>query len=606
MCQQCYDECYEQRYDSQLGGPHILTQQYITTRKGSPYLHLRVLIPKALQSSIGKKEVLRSLKTEDPVLAEQRATKIRAELYAEWNPTTLPAGVEVSPVDKRTVRPDISAMVREASQAGYELFSKKIMAVRIKKAGESPAEFAAYKSEHVKLADEEAQQFAAMNLNKWKPVADRIIQLRSWDLQIDDPYYDEFVRLIAEAYLDARRSGLELDKGLPAPQPTAPVVIAARKLLSETARVGETMMELFELYASQRVKEGIKRPSCIPQDRMVVGLFSSFVGAERSVSSITTAEAREFRNMLDRLPRNASKRKEFAGLPFKEIVAKASATTHKMLNPKTQARYLSTLSPFFRWLRSEAYVESQPFDGLHLHVTKRGNPRPPFSIGQFNVLLNSPLYAGFEQTGKEHLPGGIKADDWRHWFPLICMLTGARAAEVAQLRVANIYQEFGVWVINITDDDRTNERTKNGESRVIAVHSKLFELGFLDFCKQQVTRSANDNCPFLFPDLVVGSDEAFGARPSRWFRDYLVRIGIKNKDEEDGDGLGAHSFRHAMTDELRKADYSNEEIGAKVLGHSNNSVTSGYGVIREGTATKLKEIIDAAKFEGVDFTHVYR
>lgn len=101
---------------------------------------------------------------------------------------------------------------------------------------------------------------------------------------------------------------------------------------------------------------------------------------------------------------------------------------------------------------------------------------------------------------------------------------------------------------------------------------------------------------------MVGPGEQFGDRPARWFRNYLEDIGMK----VPGDGLGAHSFRHAMADELRKADYTDGEIGAKVLGHSNKSVTSGYGVIRQGTAAKLKEIINAAQFEGVDFAPVQR
>ena len=579
-----------------------MTQQFITRRKGSSCLYLRILIPTALQASLGKKEVLRSLKTADPVLAEQRATKIRAELYAEWSPSTLPAAIEVDRGLPPSIRPDNTAMIREANKAGYELHFKNLAVRRHEMAHASREDFAKYKEKKAETVELYAQHLATMNLEKWKPIADRLIELRGWDLEKDQSDYREFVRLIAEAFMDASRSDLELDEGRPAPQPTAPVVIAARKLQNETAATGEMMMELFELYGSQRINQGLKRPAGIKQDRMVVGLFSSFVGAQRSVASITAAEARDFRNILNKLPINFGKRKEFAGLGLREIAVKNITTTYKTLKPVTQARYLSTLSPYFSWLKSEVYIENQPFDGLHQRFAKRKNPRPPFSTDQFNVILKSPLYAGFEQTGKEHLTGSVKTDDWRYWFPLICMLTGARAAEVAQLRVDNINQEFGVWMITFTEDDSTNQKIKNHKTRVVAVHTKLIQIGFLEFRDQQVVRAAKDNCPFLFPELVVGPDEQFGDRPARWFREYLVRIGMKT----DGDGLGAHSFRHAITDELRKADYSNEEIGAKVLGHSNSSVTSGYGVIREGTAAKFKEIIDAAKFEGVDFTQVYR
>lgn len=79
---------------------------------------------------------------------------------------------------------------------------------------------------------------------------------------------------------------------------------------------------------------------------------------------------------------------------------------------------------------------------------------------------------------KEHLPGDTQANDWRYWFPLICMFTVARAGEVAQLRVENIEQEFGIWMFKIREDDQTNQHVKNHQNRVVAMHSKLIEIGF--------------------------------------------------------------------------------------------------------------------------------
>jgi integrase len=65
------------------------------------------------------------------------------------------------------------------------------------------------------------------------------------------------------------------------------------------------------------------------------------------------------------------------------------------------------------------------------------------------------------------------------------------------------------------------------------------------------------------------------------------------------DGLGTHSFRHLLADRLRQAGYLNEEIKV-VLGHSQKSVTSGYGKEREGTATRLSEMLSKIDFEEVD------
>ena len=102
---------------------------------------------------MGKKEVLRSLKTADPVLAEQRATKIRAELYAEWSPSTLPAAIEVDRGLPPSIRPDNTAMIREANKAGYELHFKNLAVRRHEMAHASREDFAKYKEKKAETVE---------------------------------------------------------------------------------------------------------------------------------------------------------------------------------------------------------------------------------------------------------------------------------------------------------------------------------------------------------------------------------------------------------------------------------------------------------------------
>ena len=147
----------------------------------------------------------------------------------------------------------------------------------------TPEDFARYKAERADAVAQDAQKLATQKLTKWEPIADRLIELRSWDLKKGSPEYQEFVGLIAEAYMDASRSGLELDDGRPAPKPSAPVVIAAQRLENDKAAAGETITELFEHYARIRVAEGRKRLDGIAQDRMAVHRFAESVGPSKSV-----------------------------------------------------------------------------------------------------------------------------------------------------------------------------------------------------------------------------------------------------------------------------------------------------------------------------------
>lgn len=131
----------------------------------------------------------------------------------------------------------------------------------------------------------------------------------------------------------------------------------------------------------------------------------------------------------------------------------------------------------------------------------------------------------------------------------------------------------------------------------MAVHPRLIDIGFVSMVESKLAE--HDLSEPLFGNIKPGSRGDAGALPSRFWRDYLQKIGIKSAR----DGLGAHSFRHRVADELRLAGYLDEQIGPLVLGHASSSTrtTRGYGVIPQGTAKMLVEMISSMKFEGVSF-----
>ena len=570
-----------------------------------------------LQAKAGKKEILLSLKTEDRGLAEKLATVKLAELYAKWTPVAQPAAAEALLGALPTFRPDNAAMIREAARAGYELHSKNLSIKRHQMAGATQADFAKYKAKREDEVAQSAQKLATMNLALWEPVADRLIELRYWNLEKGDVDYIEFVRLIAEAYMDASRSGLELDDGRPEPQPSTPVVIAAQRLKNDKAAAGQTIAELFELYAKIRVAEGRKRANGIAQDRMVLNRFAEYVGRLRAVGSITVEDARGFRDILAKLPPGYSKQKVYRGLSIQQVVEKADRDSAVRMSDITRDRYVSTVSPFFDWLVSEGRGGNQgnPFDGLHQKTIKGANPRPPFSPSQQQAIFSSPLFVGFAVDGKEHLEGEQQAKDWRYWIPLIGLFSGARITEIAQLYVDNVVslpitngipetdgRENTAFFFEFKEDRRTGQQVKSKKRRIVPVHSKLIAIGFMAFVAQQSAKSARNGNKQLFPELTLRDDQSqLGDVPSRFWRDYLEDIGIKN----GADGFGSHSFRHTLSDRLRAAGYMDLQFGPLILGHSDKSITSGYGAMQQGTAAMLLAMLEAVKFGDLDLSKLH-
>jgi integrase len=213
-------------------------------------------------------------------------------------------------------------------------------------------------------------------------------------------------------------------------------------------------------------------------------------------------------------------------------------------------------------------------------------------------VLSSPLFTGFEADGKEHRPGKVRADDWRYWIPLLCLFSGMRVGEAAQLRAEDVSRhDSGAWIIDIQHDPAKGQTTKAGQSRAAVAHAKLVELGFVAFVEKRRNAGGDSR---LFPELVANGRDQIGAEPSAFWRDYLTRVGIKS----GADGLGAHSFRHELADRLRvEAGLVDDQI-AVALGHDQKSTTAGYGAVRQGTVRFLAPVMAQVRFDGVKFEHV--
>ena len=70
---------------------------------------------------------------------------------------------------------------------------------------------------------------------------------------------------------------------------------------------------------------------------------------------------------------------------------------------------------------------------------------------------------------------------WRYWIPLIGIYTGMRLNEICQLYVDDVKYLNRIWYFRLTNE-RSDQSLKNKQSkRLVPIHPKLIELGFIDF-----------------------------------------------------------------------------------------------------------------------------
>lgn len=552
-------------------------------------------MPRALQEQLGKRERVCSTGTSDAADATRRSHPILTRWQAEFK--KLEELKKLKDGDQRTTANIPAIVVDRVYRPVLEMLESHRRNLPDDDAIYAQA-LAERRTEQTRLARWRQDGMHG----EWEVVADRIIKTCGLPFAKGSEAYGSLVSAVADNTIDAysvhnRQSAGDIDA-----EPKTKVVRDALEAEAKTAPSGEKLIDLFERYAAQRLAEKRKRPDTINQDRKVIESFAEFVGDTRKVTTINGDDVRDWIDTVAVLPPNFRKIKAYQGLDLRAAVKKAQDEGAKGPALTTLNKYLSTVSPLFVWLKKRNYHQgTNPCDGLFNDVPKNSNPRPPFSTDQLNTILGSPLFTGFQANGKEHCKGNCRADDWRYWVPIVCLFTGARLGEIAQLRTEDVRLERGVWFIHIRHDESTGQTTKSGLSRAAPVHCKLVDLGFLAFHKRQAQRAAADGSHVMFPELKKNARDQISGKVGRWWRRYLERIGVKQA-REGGDGFGSHSFRHTLADRLRdEADLLDNQIEV-TLGHNQKTTTSGYGRLKQGTVTLLKSYFDAVTFEGVDFS----
>ena len=309
-----------------------------------------------------------------------------------------------------------------------------------------------------------------------------------------------------------------------------------------------------------------------------------------------------YKDALLALPKNLPA--PLAKLPMPTILERIrkGAFPHLQQAPKLSARtinekYLAFVQVVFSYAVSNGLVEVNPCAGVRAasNTTELEDVSVlPFSKEDLSIIFQrSCLYHphGCGAVGRLYA-SKAKLLDYR-WLVLLALYTGARIEELAQLDRQDVRQEASVWFIHIRAEMATGRRVKNRASiRKVPLHSRLLELGFLDFARQ------GEGTGKLFSLL---SDKQDGGKRSnafsQWWRRFLTSL-----DLENGDRKHFHSFRHTFKREGRNSGQIAPELLDALQGHAQQGVSANYGRDEEGKQYALPVLQEA--LEKIDFSDV--
>jgi integrase len=155
---------------------------------------------------------------------------------------------------------------------------------------------------------------------------------------------------------------------------------------------------------------------------------------------------------------------------------------------------LSHISLLLGWAARNDMVPFNVAKGTSIpNPQAKKNRRKPFDLAALKAIFASPVYAKGER------PAGGKGEA-AYFLPVMALYTGARVRELAQLRHGDIKEvEYADadgdmhkgWFLSITedtDDEGLANAIKNDASeRLVPIHPKLMELGFIEYVQGLVS-----------------------------------------------------------------------------------------------------------------------
>ena len=300
-------------------------------------------------------------------------------------------------------------------------------------------------------------------------------------------------------------------------------------------------LERFMQYKRNHISEkefGMLKAKC----QIVLNLLN-----KTELQTIRRVDAENVSEILRSYPTNLKKQKQFNGLSGIQAIELNQQLKMPTLSEESVKSYCQKMSGFFEWCVQNELTDINPFKAIRFRKTRKDSEaKHAYSITDLQKIFSSEIYSNRQFK-----------HNYYFWLPILAYLTGARLNELCQLYKADVYQHEGVWLIRI-DDKFEGQKLKNLASRrLIPIHNKLIELGFIDFVQ---TRQHER----VFPELANGRD-GFGMTASKWYGRYKAKLGF-------GKGHDFHSFRHTVATQFKRLQISHITAG-EILGHTQNNIT---------------------------------
>jgi len=303
------------------------------------------------------------------------------------------------------------------------------------------------------------------------------------------------------------------------------------------------------------------------------------------VSSVTSEMLEAFLMDLRRFPK--TRKGQIEKLTFDEILRDHPQAGPPLTEP-TVFKYFASYMQVFEYAAKMRFIAFNPVAAVMPRKPRAERTIRAYTPEEIEVLFSKPMFTGCSKThssrgelwGYRDQPGPIILRDGRYWMPILSLFHGNRMDEWGGAKVADIKRDGDIDYLDLTHRTLKNDTAR----RLVPIHPKLVEIGFLDYVAAR--RASGD--VYLFPefphDVSEGIDPLASTRTfSKWWGLWSDANGFPDPS------VNFHSFRHTFKRACRGK--VNEEIHDIITGHKGGGGAGrGYG-----QGADLSTLADAIK-----------
>lgn len=575
----------------------------LTRNRHGNQFHTRICIPKDLAPQLGRREIRISLGT------EQRRYAIRAARLIHARKITAFDQLRAVMDKNKTPTPEQQAENRKHVLAAIQQYQQAKAYPDPNEAAESVQEVERYAQEADLNAQQDAQIVALDELAEVVRASEFVQAKRLHEIMgSTDPGLDAFkftttqqsaVAEVAQLRADLARASRETQ--LKEHELTQTKGMLQDALKRGVGQPDELPGELPEVRFSEVIaayQESLEPTKRVARtNQQYVSETRRFIQAmgDMFIKDISGQTMRAFFDIEKELPPNINKVKRYEGLTWQEVSKINADEDGETVELSTAVQRVTRINTLFRWAlkRDDASKWGFPrgknpcedFKNKYLtadeerEIDDAEHTRRAFSNEDLRRLFTGKMEEG---GGRRVFGYGYGARcfkrRYQYWLPLLALFTGARANELAQLRLSDIqgrsetpYFDFNEAV----DEDgvrRKSLKTKTSK-RHVPIHPKLIELGFLDY----VNELEKNGHWCLFQEMnpeeaKVDKDTlrtTYGSQMTNWFFKYRKACGVLKNPE--GKPV-FHSFRHTAATRLENGDVPMHRFSG-ILGHLQDGET---------------------------------